>query len=171
MRIPTKVIPTQTQTPTNTTVAQIMTRHPKAVQAQTPIDTVIQMLAKYRISGLPVINDRQEVIGVVSEADLLWRESGVVPPPYLVIFDSVIYLTNPIAHDRDLHKVLAQTVGEVMSHHPVTITENQTLAEAARILHDRHVHRLPVLNPQGQLVGILTQGDIIRAMAKALNPV
>lgn len=152
-------------------VGQVMTRHPRTVTTTTSLDAVIQMLAKYHISGVPVINDHQEVIGIVSEADLLWRESGVTPPPYLVIFDSVIYLTNPITHDRDLHKALAQTVGEIMSHHPITITEDQPLSEAARILHERRVHRLPVVDPQGKLIGILTQGDILRAMAKALKPV
>jgi CBS domain-containing protein len=82
-----------------------------------------------------------------------------------MFLDSVIYLKNPATYDRDLHKALGQTVGEVMSKNPITISPNKTLKEAAQMMHDRNVHRLPVLDNEGQVVGIMTRGDVIRAMA------
>jgi CBS domain-containing protein len=82
-----------------------------------------------------------------------------------MFLDSVIYLKNPATYERDLHKALGQTVGEVMSKNPITISPDKTLREAATIMHDRSVHRLPVLDRTDQVIGILTRGDIIRAMA------
>ena len=82
-----------------------------------------------------------------------------------MFLDSVIYLKNPATYERDLHKALGQTVGEVMSKHPITISLEKSVKEAAKLMHDRKIHRLPVLDSEGQVIGILTRGDIIRAMA------
>ena len=149
-------------------VAEVMTRNPRTATLEMSLDTVIITLAQHNLSGLPVVNERSEVIGMVSESDLMWQESGVTPPPYMMFLDSVIYLKNPLTHDRDLHKALGRTVAEVMTDHTVTISEDKTLAEAARVMHDRHIHRLPVVNVHHQIIGILTQGDVIQAMAKEL---
>jgi len=149
-------------------VADVMTHNPRTATPEMSLDTVILTLAQFNLSGLPVVNERSEVIGMVSESDLMWQESGVTPPPYMMFLDSVIYLKNPLTHDRDLHKALGRTVAEVMTDHTVTISDDKTLAEAARVMHDRHIHRLPVVNAHQHLIGILTQGDVIQAMAKEL---
>ena len=84
-----------------------------------------------------------------------------------MIFDSVIYLKNPLEYERELHKALGQTVGEVMSKKPITISPEKPLREAAKILRDKKIHRLPVVNDSEQIVGILSLSDIIRDMAKS----
>lgn len=147
------------------TVADVMSRDPIVVQAQTPLKEAIQILAERHISGLPVVDDGGKLVGIISETDLMWQETGVTPPAYIMFLDSVIYLKNPATYERDLHKALGQTVGEVMSKNPITISPEKTLKEAATVMHDRSVHRLPVLDSTGQVIGILTRGDIIRAMA------
>jgi CBS domain-containing protein len=125
----------------------------------------VQILAERRISGLPVVDQDDKLLGVISESDLMWQETGMTPPAYIMFLDSVIYLQNPMTYERDLHKVLGQTVGEVMSKNPITISPEKTLKEAANIMHQKGVHRLPVVDDNGQVVGIITRGDIIRTMA------
>ncbi len=147
------------------TVADVMSRDPIVVRVETPLKEAIQILAERHISGLPVVDDVGKLVGIISETDLMWQETGVTPPAYIMFLDSVIYLQNPATYDRDLHKALGQTVGEVMSKNPISISPEKTLGEAATIMHDRSVHRLPVLEGGGQVIGILTRGDIIRAMA------
>lgn len=147
------------------TVAEVMTHNPIMVNPQTPLKEAIQILAEKRISGLPVINDADKLVGIISETDLMWQETGVTPPAYIMFLDSVIYLQNPATYDRDLHKALGQTVGEVMSKNPLTITPDKPIKEAAKIIQEHKVHRLPVLDSTGKVIGILTRGDIIRAMA------
>ncbi|MBC5794422.1 CBS domain-containing protein [Sphaerospermopsis sp. LEGE 00249] len=147
------------------TVAEVMTHNPIMVNPQTPLKEAIQILAEKRISGLPVINDAGKLVGIISETDLMWQETGVTPPAYIMFLDSVIYLQNPGAYERDLHKALGQTVGEVMSKNPLTITPDKSLKEAAKIIQEHKVHRLPVLDITSKVIGILTRGDIIRAMA------
>jgi CBS domain-containing protein len=147
------------------TVADAMSRDPIVVRPETPLNEAIQLLAERRISGLPVVDDAGQLVGIISETDLMWQETGVDPPPYIMFLDSVIYLKNPAQYERDLHKALGQTVGEVMSRDPITVSPDKPLKEAAQLMHERSVHRLPVLDAQGQVIGILTRGDIIRAMA------
>jgi len=146
-------------------VADIMSRDPILVRPETPLNEAIKILAEKHISGLPVVDGAGKLVGVLSETDLMWRETGVTPPAYIMILDSVIYLQNPGDYDRDLHKALGQTVGEVMTSHAISIAADKPLREAARVMHDKNIRRLPVLDAQGQVVGIITRGDIVRAMA------
>ncbi len=147
------------------TVADIMTADPITVEPQTSLTTAIQILAEKQITGLPVVNERGELVGVISESDLMWKETGVDTPPYIMFLDSVIYLQNPARYDKEIHKALGQTVGEVMSDKPITIEPNATIREAAHLMHEKHVRRLPVVDTLGKVIGILTRGDIIRTMA------
>ena len=147
------------------TIADAMTRDPVVVRAETPLNEAIQILAERRISGLPVVDDSGQLVGIISETDLMWRETGVTPPAYIMFLDSVIYLQNPAKHERELHKALGQTVGEVMSSEPISISPDKPLKEAAQIMHEKEVRRLPVIDEAGQVIGILTRGDIVRAMA------
>ncbi|TVP66233.1 MAG: CBS domain-containing protein [Nodularia sp. (in: Bacteria)] len=147
------------------TVTDVMSRDPIVVRIETPLKEAIQILAEKRISGIPVVDDVGKLVGIISETDLMWQETGVTPPAYIMFLDSVIYLQNPATYERELHKALGQTVGEVMSKNPITISPEKTVKEAAQLMHDRSVHRLPVIDSASQVVGILTRGDIIRAMA------
>jgi CBS domain-containing protein len=148
------------------TVAEVMSSEPITVQTQTPLREAIKILAEKGISGLPVVDDAGELIGIISETDLMWQQAGVTPPAYIMILDSVIYLKNPVDYERELHKALGQIVGEVMSKKPITISGDKPLREAAKIMRDRKIHQLPVVDDSGQLIGILTLNDIIREMAK-----
>lgn len=149
----------------STTVADVMSHDPIVVQPNTPLSEAIQILAKNRISGLPVVDPSGKLVGVISETDLMWQETGATPPAYIMLLDSVIYLENPARYERELHKALGQTVGEVMTKDPVTVKPNKPLREAAQLMHERSTHRLPVLDDGGRVVGMLTRGDIIRFMA------
>ncbi|TAG85391.1 MAG: CBS domain-containing protein [Oscillatoriales cyanobacterium] len=150
------------------TVADLMTREPMTARVEMSVKEAIKILADRRISGLPVVDHNDLLIGVISESDLMWQETGATPPTYIMVLDSVIYLENPSRYEQELHKALGQTVGEVMSRDPVSITPEKSVQEAAKLLHERHIHRLPVLDTAGKVIGILTRGDIVRAMVAEL---
>ncbi len=147
------------------TVADFMTPDPPTVQPQTPLADAIQLLVEQRLSGLSVLDDQGHLVGVLSESDLLWQETGADPPPYIMLLDSVIFLRNPSRYTQELHKALGQTVGDAMSPKPISIAPERPLHEAAQLMHDKRIRHLPVVDAGGQVVGFLTQSDIIRAMA------
>lgn len=85
------------------TVAEVMTQDSITVKAETPLREAIKIISEKHISGLPVVDDDGKLIGIISETDLMWQQTGVTPPAYFMIFDSVIYLKNPIEYERELH--------------------------------------------------------------------
>ena len=147
------------------TVAEIMTTELVTVSPETSLQEAIQILAEREISGLPVVDDRGQLVGVISETDLTWQETGVDTPPYVMFLDSIIYLQNPAKHNEEVHKALGQTVGEAMSDRLTTVKATQPVREAARIMHEEKVRRLPVVNEKEELIGMITQGDVIKMMA------
>ena len=147
------------------TVAEIMTTDVVTVSPETSLQSAIQILAEREISGLPVVDGTGDLVGVISETDLTWQATGVDTPPYIMFLDSVIYLQNPAKHNDEVHKALGQTVKEAMSDRPATVKATETVREAARIMHNNKVRRLPVVDEQSKLVGMITQGDVIKMMA------
>ncbi len=136
------------------------------VHPETPLNEAIKTLAERRISGLPVVDQDNKLVGVISETDLMWRETGVTPPAHFMILDSVIYLENPAKYERDLHKALGQTVGEVMTKKDiVTVKPDNPIRHAAQLMNERKVHRLIVVDESHSVIGVLTRGDVIRFMA------
>ena len=147
------------------TVADIMTTELITVSPKTSLQEAIQIIADRKVSGLPVVDDEGQLVGIISETDLTWQATGVEAPPYVMFLDSVIYLQNPAKHNQEVHKALGQTVAEAMSEKPTTIKQDRLVREAARIMHEKKVRRLPVVDDNDKLIGIITQGDVIRMMA------
>ena len=145
------------------TVADVMTTKPITVQKQTSLQDAIKLMANNRVSGLPVVDNQDKLIGVISETDLMWKETGVDAPPYIMILDSVIYLQNPARYDKEIHKVLGETVGELMTDKPISISSVSSVKEAAHLMHEKNIRRLPVVDKE-KIIGIITRGDIIRSM-------
>ena len=122
-------------------------------------------MSDHHVSGLAVVDEGGELVGELTEQDLMVREGGFDAGPYLMLLDAVIYLRNPLAWDRQVHQVLGSSVADVMSGRPHTCGGATSLPEAARLLHENRVQRLFVLDDQHRPVGVLTRGDVVRALA------
>lgn len=145
-----------------------MTADPITVKPDTPLSSAIETMAKRSISGIPVVDESSHLLGVISEAELMWQESGVDMPPYIMLLDSVIYLENPANYERDLHKALGQQVKDAMTDKMTTVSPEESLRDAARLMHRKEVSRLIVVDSSGggsKVVGVITRGDVIRYMA------
>lgn len=149
------------------TVADVMTANPVSVKPGASLEDAIKLLTEHHIGGLPVIDDGGALVGILSESDLMWQTTGMEVPAYVVLLDSVIYLKSPKKYNEELHKALGQSVQEVMTAKVITIGPDKSMREAAHLMHDKRIRRLPVVNDHGELVGILTRGDIVREMASA----
>jgi CBS domain-containing protein len=140
-------------------IQEIMSSDVVTVSEQTPLKEVAEVLAERRISGVPVLDEDGFVVGVVSEADILFKERG--PSTRGGVFG---WLLDRYGFEGQL-KLEATTAGEAMSAPALTIEPQRPLAEAAHLMLDRRVNRLPVVD-QGRLVGIVTRADLVRAFAR-----
>jgi CBS domain-containing protein len=141
-------------------VKDVMTRDVHCVAPDTPLHEVADLLVERGISGAPVCDADGRVVGVVSEADILLKERG----PELRRRGFLSSLAVGLRSDEDA-KVDARTAGEAMTRPAITISPHRPVAEAARIMLERGVNRLPVVR-RDELVGIVTRADLVRAFRR-----
>ncbi|MGW6785625.1 CBS domain-containing protein [Streptomyces sp. NPDC054987] len=130
-------------------VADLMTDEVVSVAPGTAFKDAAKLLAQYDISGLPVLDDEDRVLGIVSQTDLLAR---------------TLQATRPARADSTSTEPL--TARDVMSAPAVTIRAEETAADAARLLTRRGIERLPVVDEENRLVGIVTRKDLLRLFVR-----
>ncbi|MER3410401.1 MAG: hypothetical protein C4305_05890 [Thermoleophilia bacterium] len=141
-------------------VEQVMTKDVKTVTPDTPLREVARILAESKISGIPVVEDGK-LVGVVSEADILVKERGERPGR-----GGLLGLL--VDEGRELEtKLQARTAGEAMTSPAITIEPKRTVTEAAATMVEKKVNRLPVVDDEGNLVGIVTRADLVRAFVRS----
>ncbi|XFA72935.1 CBS domain-containing protein [Thermosynechococcaceae cyanobacterium Okahandja] len=145
-------------------VRDYMTPNPYTIPADAAIADAIQLMEEKQVRGLPVLDSNGKLVGLVSEADLIVREAPLEPPLYITFLGSVIYFESPESFHQHLKKTLGQQVQDVMTPNPHTISVDAPISEAARLMVTHHISRLPVVDAQGQLVGIISRHDLLRAL-------
>ncbi|MFD6191937.1 CBS domain-containing protein [Streptomyces sp. NPDC060275] len=139
------------------TVSDVMTHTAVAVGPQAPLKDVIALMDQWKVSALPVLEGEGRVVGLVSEADLLPKEEFRDSDPDR--FTQMRRLT-------DLAKAGGLTAADVMTAPAVTVHPDATLAQAARIMAQRKVKRLPVVNAEGLLEGIVSRADLLKVFLR-----
>ena len=137
-------------------VADAMTPKVVAVGKDDDIATAVRLLSENRISGLPVVDNDGLVLGVISEIDIL----GAAGMENGFTFKDIIrrLLGERIAGHRKGDKV-----GDIMSAPAIAIHKGSDIGEAAKILSERRIKRLPVVDDSGKLIGIISRADIVKA--------
>lgn len=157
------------------TVGDLMTVEVQTVGPEMKLPDLERALMDARVSGFPVLENRQ-LVGVVSRSDVVRKlaveqslaetisefyvDLGAFEPPT----DSLVRIGEQVGA-----RIADMTVAEVMHHDPVTIEADASIAEAARILVARRIHRLPVVR-DGELVGLVTSLDFVRLLAEEDPP-
>jgi CBS domain-containing protein len=136
-------------------VSDVMTSPVFSVFPDEPLEKVVKVLLDNRISGLPVINEKEEVIGVISESDLIHWAKEHTP--------SLNYWREREHFLKGVKALAARKASDIMTSPAITVEEDATLEEAAALLSEKKVKRLPV-EREGQLVGIVTRSDIVKGI-------
>jgi CBS-domain-containing membrane protein len=141
----------------SSTVKDVMSTHVIAVRRSAQYKEMAAMLHSQRLSAFPVIDDDNKVIGVVSETDLLTKEA---------LEGSVPRTVQGMTRQRVRSQVNGITAADLMTKPAVTIGPDQTVTDAARLMYNRRVKRLPVVNGDGTLIGIVTRSDVLSVYSK-----
>lgn len=132
-------------------VASVMTRDVVTVPPDAPYKEIVERLRERRVSAIPIVDAGGRVRGIVSEADLLLKEEQPAHRPGGHLLDP----------HGDAARAMARNATALMSAPAVTVAPDATLTEAARLMHRRHVKRLPVVDGGGRLVGIVSRTDLL----------
>jgi CBS domain-containing protein len=142
-------------------VKDLMTTKVLTVRSSIQLKDAAVLLTKHRISGLPVVDGEGRVLGVLSEGDILYKETGAKDKPGF--FDRLLAVP-PVGLDL---KLAARTVGEAMSAPALTIGPRRPVTEAATVMIEEGVNRLPVIDDEERLIGIITRADLVRAFVRS----
>ncbi|MGC7847101.1 CBS domain-containing protein [Desulforudis sp. 1088] len=141
----------------------IMTTAVITVNPDDEVEKVARLLLEHHISGLPVVDEEGQLVGIITEGDLVFQEKKIRAPLYTVILGGVIYLEKPQHFIDELKRTIARKVGELMSTKLHTVGPDASVEDIATIMVERNINRVPVVDEDNKLIGIVSRQDIIRA--------
>lgn len=148
-------------------VSDIMTTRLVTVLPTTTVFDAAALMIKHHISGLPVIDEAGNIVGLLSESDLLHRVETGTGKPQRSWFAEFLHSNRKLA--AEYLKENALKVGDIMTANVVCVASSASLAEAADLLERHHIKRVPVV-ADGKLVGIVSRSNLVSALARAAQP-
>jgi CBS domain-containing protein len=145
----------------NTLIKDVMTSRVIWMQQDTPFAAIAAAFENYRVGAFPVVNQEGRLVGVVSESDLLAKLAlggGDDRQPGMI---------GGILHHQQLEKARATTAAELMTSLPVTVSPDDTVEHAARLMYLRRIKHLPVVDPDCHLAGIISRADVLSVYSRA----
>jgi CBS-domain-containing membrane protein len=140
----------------------IMTKDVITVRPDATIDDLARLLVKHDISGVPVVDDKGKLRGIVTENDLITKNSRLHLPTILRLFDAYIPLGTGKMED-EIRRMAASRVDEICTKEVITVDSEASAEYVATIMTEKKIHLLPVLE-EGKLAGIIGKKDVIRGM-------
>jgi CBS domain-containing protein len=148
------------------TVADIMERDPISVGRDDDVESVIRTLREHELPGVPVVDGSGMLVGIITENDLILRDENadLHLPHHLDIMGGVIYLESMKHFERRIKKAFASKAEDMMTADPITVTPDSPVEEAAKLIAEHKHNRLPVVDDDGRLVGVVTRLDVLDAI-------
>lgn len=165
--------PQSSDAPSESTVARvrdIMTSEAIFVSAHASVGRIAHLMHDKAISGMPVVDDARRVIGIVTDLDLIVRNTRIDPPAFLPVLEGRIPLETPGHFKRRLQHMVGMEARDVMTEEVLTISPDEVVETLADIMVKKRVNLVPVVE-EGRLVGVVSRADVIRWMTRDDWPV
>lgn len=146
--------------PAEAPVHDVMSREVHTVRLDTPLSEVVELLLHKVYRTLPVTDEAGRVVGILTDGDLLKRAGLLVPSVQQELTQG------ELAQELQRLRQSRQTVGEVMTSAPLTVSSQTKIAQAVRLMVEHDVKRLPVVDHQGKLVGMVSRVNVLRALSE-----
>jgi CBS domain-containing protein len=140
-----------------------MTKDIITVKPNTTIEDLARILIKHKISGAPVVDGDGNLMGIVTENDLISKNRKLHIPTVLRLFDAFIPLGTSRL-EEEIKRMAAFTVGEICTKNVVTCNEDMSIEDVATMMTEKKIHLLPVLKER-KLVGIIGKKDLIKGIS------
>ncbi len=148
------------------TVADIMDREPHSVFPDDDVRSVIDVLQKHDLPGVPVVDADRKVVGIITDSDLVISDENADfhLPHYVNIMGAVVFLESTKHFEERAQKAFASTAAEMMTADPYTVGPDEPAEKAAKLISQKKHNRLPVVDDEGRLVGVVTRVDVLAAL-------
>jgi CBS domain-containing protein len=145
--------------------AQIMTKQFLTISPEMSVEELARLLLRKDVTGAVIVDKKGNLLGVVTEGDLIAKEKNLHLPTVVSLFDAVIYLETSEHFKGELHKMVATRVEDIYTRDPVTIDPDSTLADIATLMSEKRIHFIPVINEK-RVEGVIGRREILRALAE-----
>lgn len=146
------------------TAKDIMTTDVIVAKKDDSIANVATLLIREKIGGLPVVDEENKVVGIISETDIMQKETDIESPRVINFFQGLIFLDDIKKLEDDMKKVAAYKVEDLMSKDIITVNEDDSFDYVANVMIKKSINRVPVVDKENFLKGIICRYDIIKAM-------
>lgn len=145
----------------------IMNKQVITVKEDMSIKALADLFVKKNIGGAPVVDADGKLIGMVTEGDLVSQDAQVHFPTYVHLLDGFFYFPSTVARfEKDFKHALGRVVKDVMTTDVFTAHEDASIEDMATWMVDKDISRLPILDKDGKLIGMVTKHDVVRAISK-----
>ena len=144
-------------------VKDIMTSEVISVSPETEIVQAARIMLEKRVNGLPVLDGKGSVVGILCQSDLVAQQKNVPIPSLFSLMDGFMPLTSLKKIEKEVEKIAALTVAQAMTPRPVTVTPETGIEEVASLMVDKNFHTLPVVQ-DGRLVGVVGKEDVLKTL-------
>ncbi len=141
----------------------IMTKDLITVSPDTEVARAATLLLENHINGAPVVDASGALVGILCQSDLIFQQKKLSLPSFFTFLDGFIPLTSMKEMEKEIKKVSAATVEQVMTPEPVTVEADTPIQEVASLMVEKRYHTIPVM-AEGKLVGILGKEDVLRTV-------
>ncbi len=139
----------------------IMTTPVVTVTSDTDIKALAKLLTSKSISGVPVVDDKGILLGIVTETDLLFTEKPLHIPTFVTLLDAVVFFENPFNMDKDLKKLTASTVADLYTQDCLTVVAETPSEDIAELMINKKVNLLPVIDAERRVIGIISRTNML----------
>ena len=146
-------------------VKEIMRSDVITVTKDMTIQEVAEVLVSHNISGVPVLDEAGSLVGMVTEGDLLHKESNPRIPKFFGLLGGLIYFGGVDQYKEDFKKLAALKAAEIMTSKVITVSGEEEVGEVATLMIDNNIKRIPVVE-NGKMIGIVSRADIVKTLAR-----
>jgi CBS domain-containing protein len=150
-------------------VRDIMTAPVVSATADTSVGRIAELMHEKAISGVPVVNDSNRVIGIVTDFDLVMRITPIDPPHFLPLLEGRIPLETKGHFERRIRHQVGAAARDVMTEEVITIGADENIESLAQVMVGNRIDLVPVVE-NGRLVGVVSRADVIRWMTRDHSP-
>ena len=148
------------------TAKDIMTTEVFSVTPEMDVDELAKKFVTLKKNAMPVLDDRQCLIGIVTQTDLVEQDKPLHIPTVISLFDWVIYLESEKTFRKEVERISARKVGDICTREVVTCSPETPVDQIASLMVDNKAHLVPVVDDDNKVLGVVARLDIIRAMGK-----
>ncbi len=145
------------------TASDIMETNIICINPHTDITRAVEVLLNNHINGAPVVDARDELVGILCQSDLIFQQKNLPIPPIFTILDGIIPLRSSKKLEEDFQKISASQVSDAMVTQVTTVSADTPVSEIASLMVEKHFHTIPVVEGK-KLVGIIGKEDVLKTL-------